>query len=124
MNASILFVGGLAITLVTSTSVVIYLKSPLQKILAELCGSSERAAFWTAFSNVALIVVPVIFAMHHPETSGSVLVAFELADQLKWGLIGVVLSITLLAWVLSRFIPRVPVSSAGEQAGKSAAQNA
>jgi hypothetical protein len=125
MNASILFVGGLAITLVTSVSVVIYLNSPLQKILAELCGSPERAAFWTSFSNVALTVVPVIFAMqYHPETGGSAPVAFELADQLKWGLIGVVLSITLLAWVLSRFIPRVPAPSASERAGKTAAQNA
>lgn len=125
MNASILFVGGLAITLMTSTSVVIYLKSPLQKILAELCGSPERAEFWTSFSNVALTVVPVIFAMqYHPETGGSAPVAFELADQLKWGLIGVVLSITLLAWVLSRFIPRVPVPSSSERAGKTATQNA
>jgi hypothetical protein len=122
MNASILFVGGLAITLVTSVSVVIYLKSPLRKILAELCGSPERAAFWTAFSNVALTVVPVIFAMqYHPETGGSAPVAFELADQLKWGLIGVVLSITLLAWVLSRFIPRVPVPSTRDQTGRIAA---
>jgi len=44
-----------------------------------------------------------------------------LADQLKWGLIGVVLSITLLAWVLSRFIPRGPVPRASEQAGRIAA---
>ena len=122
MNAPILFVGGLAITLVTSVSVVIYLKSSLQKILAELCGSPERAAFWTSFSNVALTVVPVIFAMqYHPETRGTSSVVFELADQLKWGLIGVVLSITLLAWVLSRFIPRVPVPSTNNQTGRLAA---
>ena len=122
MNASILFVCGLAITLVTSVSVVIYLKSPLRKILAELCGSPERAAFWTAFSNVALTVVPVIFAMqYHPETGGTALVAFELADQLKWGLIGMVLSITLLAWVLSRFIPRVPAPRTSNQTERIAA---
>jgi hypothetical protein len=119
MNAPLLFVGGLAITLVTSVSVVIYLKSSLQKILVELCGSPERAAFWTSFSNVALAVVPVIFAMqYHPETRGTTSVVFELADQLKWGLIGVVLSITLLAWVLSRFIPRVPVPDASNQTGR------
>jgi len=72
-----------------------------------------------------ITLVPVIFAMqYHPETGGTSPVAFELADQLKWGLIGVVLSITLLAWVLSRFIPRAPAPSASEQAGKTAAQNA
>lgn len=58
---------------------------------------------------------------YHPETRGTTSVVFELADQLKWGLIGVVLSITLLAWVLSRFIPRVPVPSTNNQTRRLAA---
>jgi hypothetical protein len=122
MNAPMLFACGLAITLVIALAVVLYLKSPLQKILAELCGSAERAAFWGSFSNVTLTVVPVIFAMQCRPEGRSVLVAFELADQLKWGLIGVVFSITLLAWVLSRFIPRA--SRGIEHAGKTTADNA
>jgi len=123
MNAAILFVGGLAITFLTSASVVVYLRSPLQRILVELCGSPERAAFWTSFSTITLTLVPVIFAMQwHPETGGTTPVAFELADQLKWGLIGVVFSITLLAWVLSRFIPRVGKPSPSEQAGRTASE--
>ena len=125
MSASVLFVCGLAVTLATSISVVIYLRAPLQKILIELCGTTERAAFWTAFSNVALTVVPVIFAMqYHPEAVGTSPVAFQLADQMKWGLIGLVLSITVLAWVLSRFIPRAPAPSASERPGLAAVQNA
>jgi hypothetical protein len=122
MHASILFLGGVAIALVTSAAVLIYLKSPLQKILIELCGSPERAGFWTSFSNVALTVVPMIFAMqYHPAASGTAPVAFEVADQLKWGLIGVVVSITVLAWVMSRFIPRVVAPSGREPAEKTGA---
>lgn len=121
MQASVLYVGGLLITLAAASAVVIYLKSPLEKILIELCGSAERARFWASFSNVTLIAVPMILAMqYHRETCATALVPFELADQLKWGLIGVVLSITVLAWVLSRFIPRAARSSAGEQAGGTA----
>lgn len=125
MSASVMFLCGLAVTLASSISVVIYLRAPLQKILVELCGSTERAAFWTAFSNVALTAVPVIFAMqYHPEAVGTAPVAFQLADQMKWGLIGLVLSIAVLAWVLSRFIPHVAAPRAGEQAGNTASQNA
>ena len=116
MNTSVLFLCGLVLTFAMSISVVIYLRPPLRRILTELCGTTERAAFWTAFSGVGLTAVPVIFAMQcHPENSASAPAAFELADQLKWGLIGMVLSITVLAWVLSRFIPRAPKGS-GEPA--------
>ena len=110
-----LYMCGLLITLAASGSVVIYLRSPLEKILIELCGTSERAKFWTAFSNVTLIAVPAIFAMqYHPETSAAAIIGFELADQVKWGLIGLVASTAVLAWVLSRFIPRAAKAAGGE----------
>jgi len=116
-----LYMLGLVITLAASGAVVIYLRSPLEKILNELCGTPERAKFWTAFSNVTLIGVPAIFAMqYHPETSVTALIGFELADQVKWGLIGLVVSVTVLAWVLSRFIPRATRPGANEQAGNEA----
>jgi len=117
MNASVLFLCGLALTFAISISVVIYLKAPLRQILIELCGTAERAAFWTTFSGIVLTAVPVIFAMQvRPENSANVLAAFELADQLKWGLIGLVLSIAVLAWVVSRFIPRAETKRASEPA--------
>lgn len=116
-----LYVCGLLMTLAAASAVVIYLRSPLEKILIELCGTAERARFWASFSNVTLIAVPMIFAMQYrPETTAPVSVVFELADQLKWGLIGVVLSIAVLAWVLSRFIPRAAVPSANELAARTA----
>lgn len=121
MNPSLLYLFGLVITLATSSAVVIYLKAPLQKILIELCGTEERAAFWTSFSNITLTVIPVIFAMQfHPGNLPNTPLAFELADQMKWGLIGIVLSITVLAWVLSRFIPRAPLPNPGRQVGPAA----
>jgi len=117
-----LYMLGLLITLAASSTVVVYFRSPLEKILIELCGTPERARFWASFANVTLIAVPVIFAMqYHPETSVTALVGFELADQVKWGLIGVVLSITVLAWVLSRFIPRAARPGASEPVETTAA---
>jgi hypothetical protein len=116
MQASMLYMCGLLITLAASGAVVIYLRSPLEKILSELCGTPERAKFWTAFSNVTLILVPVIFAMQYqPAASVNPIIGFELADQVKWGLIGLVLSAVVLAWVLGRFIPRAGRPGASAQ---------
>jgi hypothetical protein len=63
MNPSIIFVAGLAITLVSAFLVVLYLHSRLDPILVDLCGTLERARFWTSFSNVTLTLVPMIRAL-------------------------------------------------------------
>jgi len=77
----------------------------LRTQLLELCGSAERAEFWTAFSNVAVILTPAIFAMlAEPDTNIPPLLA--VTSQLKWGLTGLVGSVLMLGWILSRFIPR------------------
>ena len=72
MSASSLFLVGIGITLLMSLTVVIYLMNPLRKILTELCGTRERADFWLAFSNVALMLTPLIFAASRtPDPGGS-----------------------------------------------------
>ena len=109
MNVTKIFLTGAGTTAFVSFLAVAYLRSPLMKILIELCGTEERARFWAAFSNVTLILVPLIFAMQYrpvtgPETSPTL----EIGSQLKWALIGLVASILILGLVLSMFVPRRP----------------
>ncbi|MGA7967400.1 MAG: hypothetical protein WCC32_19135 [Terriglobales bacterium] len=109
MTPSILFLAGLAATLVTSLAIVAYLRGPLHSILVELCGTGERAAFWVAFSNVTIALVPLIFAMQYtPELKGGSTPVLEVAAQLKWALAGLLSAVVILGWVLSRFIRRQP----------------
>jgi hypothetical protein len=107
MTASLLFLVGIGLTLITTFAVASYLRSSLHSILLELCGTGERAAFWVAFSNVTLILVPLIFAMQYTpclrEGSSATL---ELAAQLKWALAGMLLAVLVLGWVLSSYIRR------------------
>lgn len=122
MNPSFLFLVGLGLTLVTSLVIVIYLQAPLRGILTELCGTPERAAFWAAFSNVTVTLLPLIFAMQYtPAGSGERPAALDLATQLKWSLAGLLSAVVVLGWVLSRFIPLRPTSSGAAQPGKAAA---
>src|ERR1035441_874767 len=89
MTASLLFLVGLGLTLVTTFAIVAYLRSSLHSILVELCGTRERAAFWVSFSNVTITLVPLIFAMHYtPDLKGGSAAVLELAGQLKWALVG------------------------------------
>jgi len=115
MNQSLSFACGLAVTAGISFGVVSYLNRPLQKLLEELCGGRERAQFWTGFSNVTLVVVPVIFAMQTepepgPAGAGSAAL-FQVANQVKWGLAGLMVSVLILGWITGRFILRDRVSA-------------
>jgi hypothetical protein len=51
--------------------------------------------------------VPVIFSMQdRPTTTSGVPAMLKIAEQVKWGLMGLVISMLVLGWVLNRFIRR------------------
>ena len=115
MSATTVFALGSLGTLAVGVGVVWYLRRPLRNILIELCGNEQRAEFWTAFSAVVLGVVPVIFAIAcRPAPGPDTPAVFELADQLKWGLIGLTGSVLMVGWVVGRSIVRWEARAAGK----------
>jgi hypothetical protein len=109
MSAMLIFAVGIGTTALVSLLAVGHLKQHLRRILIDLCGTEERANFWTAFSNITLILVPLIFAMHYrPQTGPDTVALFEIGNQIEWALIGLVLSILVLGIVISRFMPAGP----------------
>ena len=111
MNASLEFTCGLAITLITAFLVVRYLHDPLRTQLSELCGNAGRAEFWTAFSTVTVILTSAIFAvLADPTTGAGMPPLLAIINQLRWGLIGLVVSVLILGWILSRFIPKTVIA--------------
>jgi hypothetical protein len=106
MNTTSAFLVGTALVLLGCSAIVAYVRTHLRSLLIELCGTPERANFWLAFSNVALIVVPLIFALEYtPELGPGKSVVFDMAAQFKHGLIGFVVTLGCLAIILFRFIP-------------------
>jgi hypothetical protein len=108
---SLLFICGLTMTSLIGLAVVRYLSPPLRKQLQESCGNPERAEFWTAFSNVTVALGPVIFALQYPPEAGAPPL-LAVVSQLKWRLVGLVVSVLMLGWILSRFIPKCSTGSA------------
>jgi hypothetical protein len=117
MSPTGVFLLDLVLTVIFSIGLLSYLNKHLRILLVELCGTAERARFWLAFSNVALILVPLILALdYRPEIGPGKVVIFEVAAQLKYALIGLALTLGALAIVLVSFIRRIESKVAGDPA--------
>ena len=107
MSTTLVFITDVCVTLFVCIGLVSYVRTNLRSLLIEFCGTAERANFWLAFSNVSLVLVPLIFALdYRPEFWRDNPVVFEVAGQLKYSLIGFIVTFGSLALVLLRFIPR------------------
>ena len=105
MNPTNAFLLGLTIAAALGFTLVWYLKSHLKGILVDLCGAETRADFWMAFSNVTLLLAPMVFAMQfHAKAGDDLSVVFQLNYQLKWVLLGLIASVIALGGVVSLFI--------------------
>ena len=102
MSPVAVYVSAISLTLLASIAVVLLLRRPLLNLLIDLCGTATRAAFWAAFSNVALVLAPLLGAMHRRPGAGEPV--FELAAQLEWALGGLLASVLLVGVVLARTI--------------------
>jgi len=120
MSTATMFLSGLGVTLMLSLSVAAYLQIHLKQILIDLCGTPERARFWTAFANVTLVLVPLIFALdYRPEGGSRENLVFEIGTQLERALIGLVASVMAMGVVLSAFIARRPTQTLPETNARS-----
>jgi hypothetical protein len=107
MSQFISFLAGLAITTAVVFVALLYLRRPLQAILTDICGTPDRARFWSAFSNITLFLVPFVLALNHrPTADGSQPIVFAITDQIESAITGLIVSIMMLGIVLSWHISR------------------
>ena len=107
MGLTTAFLVDVVLTAALSIGLVAYVKEPLRSLLIELCGTKERASFWLAFSNVALVLISLIFTLSYtPESGPDKNVVFEMGTQLKYAMVGFVIALGALGLILLRFIPR------------------
>ncbi len=116
MSQGQIFLIGVSLTFVAAFSVVLCLRPSLNAVLVDLCGTRDRARFWTVFSTVVLVLMPMIFALEHPPQAGDRWQSVVQASQmLRDALTGLMAAVFGLGFVLSLYIGRSappPVSSA------------
>ncbi|MGZ9165047.1 MAG: hypothetical protein ACXW4Q_00890 [Anaerolineales bacterium] len=112
MNTIFSFLAEAALTLVISVLIVRYLRPFLRKVLIDLCGTEDRAQFWTAFSNILLIGLPMIIALNYqPEARSTEELFFEVAGKLSGNLGGFLFALIGIGFIVSFFAlvaPRLP----------------
>lgn len=108
MHGSLTLVCGVTIALLSAFVGVRYLNAPLRRQLQQLCGNNERADFGAAFSPVTVVLTPPIFALS-VESSSEDLAELAVSKQWRWGFVGPLVSVLMLARILGRFIPRTPL---------------
>ena len=59
-NAEYALIWSVAVTVILCVGTVAYLRRPMRGILMNRCPSEDRAAFWLAFSNIVVILLPMI----------------------------------------------------------------
>ncbi len=104
MNAILSYLIEIALTLFSAVLIIGYLRPFLKKVLADLCGTEERAQFWTAFSNILLIGMPTIFALgYHPEAGNAEELFFDVAGKLGGNLGSLLFALVGVGMIVSFF---------------------
>jgi hypothetical protein len=104
MNTISIYLIQLTITVVACLLLAAYIRPVLKRVLIDLCGTEERAAFWTLFSNIMLVVLPAIFGMgFRPEMLDFENSFFDIAAQLRVNLLGFIMSLIAIGAAVSFF---------------------
>jgi hypothetical protein len=110
MHNELAFLIGAGLTALVSLVVVVYLQRPLLRALTEACGTEQRARVWTAYSNVVILLLPllaVLLARVAPPASDSLL--FAVVGYLQWSFVGLVLATLIVAVGAASIQPAEPV---------------
>ena len=105
MSDEIVFLITEAITLVIALGVALVIRRRLHTILTDLTGTAERAAFWSTFTSLLLVLIPLTVVMFVPNDPGSnESVFFRVVARLRWSLVGIVVTLVSYAFILIWFV--------------------
>ncbi len=94
---------------------VIYLLTPLlRSVLVETCGTHARAGFWVMFTQLMLIISPLLIVIYFAPTQDGIQpnTAEAIKDTLFRSLLGVFLALTMIGQVIWKSIQRETQSPA------------
>ena len=97
------FALSLALTLVVAIALTLFLRATLRGILVELCGTERRADFWTLFSTILLIAMPLVIALGYTPETGSDLF-FEMAHQVGRSMFGYLFTLVIVGGCIAVFV--------------------
>lgn len=115
MNIFVSYFIQVAITFATVSLIARYVRPHLRKMLVDLCGTEARADFWTIFSNILLIGMPMIFALNYnPQYHDAGGLFFDVTSKLSSNLGGFLLALVCIGIIVSFFALVAPKQAKAE----------
>lgn len=112
MNVAYLFLIEVFITLLPSLLIISFWSKPLRQILLDLCGTEARAEFWLVYSNLMLLITPLLFVFMFGLSSKTEELDFLfLKYALGCAVFGDFFSMLVIGLQISKFIPKAALAS-------------
>jgi uncharacterized membrane protein YhaH (DUF805 family) len=104
MNTILFFLLEVILTLTICIFIVRYLRPFLSRILVDLCGTEERAQFWSVFSSIILVGLPLLISLtYQPEASSAEALFFEIARRISGNLMSFLIALIGIGFIVSFF---------------------
>ena len=100
-----LYLTGIAVSLVLGAAVASFIRKPLRLILVDLCGTEDRAAFWTRITFLSYLLVSAALALGY-RPDAFIADYYYLGGHLGRTLFGLLITTGFLAMTISTFIRR------------------
>jgi hypothetical protein len=106
MNTLSLFTIEVLLCLGISIAVIVLLKPLLRDVLIETCGTTKRADFWVMFTQLMLVISPLLIVIFFAPTKTSITlnIAEAMQDTLFRSLLGVFVALAMIGQVMWKSI--------------------
>lgn len=116
MNTINLFLLQITLSFGLSVLVIMLLKAQLREVLTEICGTSSRAAFWVTFTQLMLVIAPLLLVILFTDLKPGVSIypAETIKDTVFRSLFAIFIAIAMIGRVIRKSIavPPLPNHSA------------
>jgi uncharacterized membrane protein YhaH (DUF805 family) len=101
---------------------MVYLRGVTQRLLVDLCGTADRADFWVRVTSILMATAPlalVLLAAHSPlrcMPDDATCALSVLRQTIIFSLVGILISVGIVARVVGRYVPREAHISVAQRA--------
>ena len=104
MHKILAFAIEVIVTFAICSLTIRHLRPFLRSILTDLCGTEERARFWTVFSSILLAGIPLLISlMYEPKALNAEQLFFELTRRTGGNLFGFMFALVAVGFMVSIF---------------------
>ena len=102
-----LFLIEVVISISFAVVVIAMLHKPLRNLLMDLCESASRSSFWLTYSNLMLLIAPILSVMLFGNSDKATAADFQFfKTAFGWSLFGIFFSLAIIGLQISRSVQK------------------